>query len=50
MANQAADGVNYDWWQEFASQATGLGTTFTPPVIGFAATLDNLSSLLDAQR
>ena len=29
-ANQAADGVNYDWWQEFTAQATGIGTTFTP--------------------
>ena len=24
-ADSAADGVNYDWWQEFTSQATGLG-------------------------
>lgn len=49
MANAAADGVNYDWWQEFASQASGLSTTFSPAVIGFAATLDNLSSVLDAR-
>lgn len=49
-ADTAAAGVNYDWWQEFSSQATGLGTTFTPTIIGFAATLDNLSSLLDGQR
>ena len=34
MADEAADGVNYDWWQEFASQATGIGTTFTTSVIG----------------
>jgi hypothetical protein len=46
-ANAAADGVNYDWWQEFTSQASGVGTTFTPAVIGFAATLDSLSSVLD---
>jgi hypothetical protein len=46
----AAAGVNYDWWQEFASQATGIGTTFSPTIIGFAATLDNISSLLDGQR
>jgi hypothetical protein len=50
MAERAADGVNYDWWQEFTSQASGVGATFTPSVIGFAATLDNLSSLLDGQR
>jgi hypothetical protein len=49
MADAAADGVNYDWWQEFAAQG-GLGSTFTPSAIGFAATLDNLSSLLDGQR
>jgi hypothetical protein len=49
-AEGAANGVNYDWWQEFTSQATGLGTTFSPTIIGFAATLDNISSLLDGQR
>ena len=49
-ADSVASGVNYDWWQEFTSQATGLGTTFSPTIIGFAATLDNISSLLDGQR
>jgi hypothetical protein len=49
MAAQAADGVNWDWWQEFSAQASGIGTTFTPSVIGFAATLDSLSALLDAR-
>ena len=48
-ANQAADGVNWDWWQEFTADATGLGTTFTPSVIGFAAVLDNVSSVLDGR-
>jgi hypothetical protein len=46
-ANDAADGVNYDWWQEFTSQASGIGTTFTPSIIGFATTLDSVSGLLD---
>ncbi len=46
-AGEAADGVNYDWWQEFAGQATGIGTTFTPTIIGFATTLDSVSGLLD---
>jgi hypothetical protein len=46
-AHDAADGVNYDWWQEFMPQAAGLGTTFTPAVIGFAAVLHNVSSLAD---
>ena len=49
MADAAADGANFDWWEEFGSQASGLTTTFSPAIIGFAATLDNLSSILDAQ-
>ncbi|MCU1382067.1 MAG: hypothetical protein JWL71_764 [Acidobacteria bacterium] len=47
-ADSAATGVNYDWMQEFSDQATGLGTTFKPTIIGFGAVLDNLSSFLDA--
>jgi hypothetical protein len=46
-AEAAASGTNYDWWQEFSSQATGLGTTFIPSIIGFGAVLENLSNLLD---
>lgn len=46
-AGDTADGVNYDWWQEFSSQASGIGTTFTPTIIGFATTLDSISGLLD---
>jgi hypothetical protein len=46
-AGTAADGVNYEWWQEYAARASGVGTTFTPSIIGFAATLDSLSSLAD---
>jgi hypothetical protein len=49
-ANAAAEAVNYDWWQEFSSQASGVGTTFTPTIIGFAATLDSLSSIFDARE
>jgi hypothetical protein len=49
MAANAADAVNYDWWQEFTSQASGLATTFSPAIIGFAATLDNLSGIADAE-
>jgi hypothetical protein len=48
-ANDAADGVNTDWWQEFTAQASGIGTSFTPSVIGFAAVLDNVGGMLDAQ-
>jgi hypothetical protein len=47
-AAAVADGVNYDWWQEFSSQASGIGATFTPLVLGFASTLDHASSVLDA--
>lgn len=46
-AASAAAGVNYDWWQEFSAQASGLGTTFVPSIIGFGAVLDNLSALID---
>jgi hypothetical protein len=46
-AETAASGVNYDWWQEFTSQASGLGVTFKPTIIGFGAVLDNLSAFLD---
>jgi hypothetical protein len=49
-ASQAADGVNYDWWQEFSAEASGIGTTFTPSIIGFATTLDAASALLDGRR
>jgi hypothetical protein len=49
-AEAAASGVNWDWWQEFRAQATGLGTTFAPSVIGFAAVLRNLSDVLDNER
>jgi hypothetical protein len=49
-AERVAAGVDYDWWQEFSSQATGIGSTFSPTIIGFAATLNNISNLLDGQR
>lgn len=47
VAEAAARGANYEWWQEFLAQATGLGATFVPSIIGFGAVLDNLSALLD---
>ena len=47
MADSAARGVNYDWWNEFLVQASGLGQTFVPAIVGFAAVLDNLSRLAD---
>lgn len=46
-AEAVAEGASYQWWQEFLTQASGLGATFTPSIIGFGAVLDNLSALLD---
>jgi hypothetical protein len=46
-ADPAATGVNYEWMQQFADQATGIGTTLTPSVLGFGVVLDNLSAFLD---
>jgi hypothetical protein len=47
-SDAAASGVNYEWMQEFADQASGVGVTFKPTIIGFGAVLDNLSAFLDA--
>jgi hypothetical protein len=46
-ARDAASGVNYDWWNEFLAQTSGVGTTFVPAIIGFAAVLKNLSTFAD---
>jgi hypothetical protein len=46
-AETAASSVNFDWWQEFGGQASGLGTTFSPSIIGFAAVLQNLENVAD---
>src|SRR6202008_4766670 len=48
-AAAAAEHVNYDWWLEFPSQTSRIGTTFAPSLIGFSAALDNISSMLDGQ-
>lgn len=47
-AGPAASGVNLDWWNEFLAQAAGIGQTFVPAILGFAAVLKNLSSIADA--
>jgi hypothetical protein len=49
VAATVADSVSYDWWTEFTAQASGVGATFTPGIIGFSATLDTLSRVLDAR-
>lgn len=46
-AGEAADAVNQEWWTEFSSDATGLGRSFSPRIIGFGGVLDNLSGMLD---
>jgi hypothetical protein len=46
-ADLAASGVNYSWMQEFEYQASGIGVTFRPTIIGFGAVLDNLSAFVD---
>jgi hypothetical protein len=46
-ADAAASRANYDWMQEFSGQATGLGVTFKPAVLGFGAVVDNLSAFID---
>ena len=35
-ADSAADGMNFDWLQEFRAQANPLGRSLRPDVIGFA--------------
>jgi hypothetical protein len=46
VAEQSTE-IDADWWQEFIEHADGIAATFTPAILGFAAPLDNLSSLLD---
>jgi hypothetical protein len=46
-ADAVARGMDNGWWQEFSAQATGLGTTFVPSIIGFGAVLQNISNLAD---
>jgi hypothetical protein len=46
-AEAAANGTDLDWWDEFSAQASGLGTTFVPSIVGFGAVLDNIGGLLD---
>ena len=46
-ATAVADGNDLDWWNEFAAQASGLGTTFVPSIVGSSAVLDNINGVLD---
>ena len=47
-AERAADAVNYDWWNEFLAQTSGIGLSFVPTILGFAAVMKNLSTIADA--
>ena len=47
-AQSAADGMNFDWWNEFLAQSSGVGKTFVPAILGFAAIVQNLSGVADA--
>ena len=44
----AADSVNFDWWNEFLAQTSGVGVSFVPAILGFAAVMKNLSTVADA--
>ena len=46
----AADTVNYDWWNEFLAQTSGIGVSFVPAILGFAAVMKNLSTIADTTR
>lgn len=49
VAQTAVDGVNFDWWNEFLAQTSGIGSTFVPAILGFAAVIKNLSTFADRQ-
>ena len=42
--------IDPEWWVEYREHAEGLLATFTPAIIGFAAPLDNLSTMFDGTR
>jgi hypothetical protein len=46
-ADTMVTGVNLEWWDRFGESASGLSKSFSPTIIGFGATLDNMSRLLD---
>jgi hypothetical protein len=50
QVNLADTEIDPEWWMEFREHATGLAATFTPAVLGFAATLDGLSHVMDGRR
>jgi hypothetical protein len=49
QAQALATGADYDWLEEFTSGQSGAPATLDARVIGFAAVLDNLTSIADRQ-
>ena len=49
QVNLADTEIDPEWWMQFREQARGLAATFTPAVLGFAATLDGVSGVLDGR-
>ena len=47
--SRAETEIDAEWWMEFREHAEGLAATFTPAVLGFAATLDGISGVLDGR-
>ncbi len=47
LATGMAEGVDWEWWEEFQAGSTGIERTLTPSVIGFAAVVQNVSGFLD---
>jgi hypothetical protein len=46
-AQSASDAVNFDWWNEFLAQTSGIGLSFLPAILGFAAVMRNVSTFVD---
>ena len=46
-AQTVADSMDFDWWNEFLAQTSGVGLSFVPAIIGFAAVMRNLSTFVD---
>jgi hypothetical protein len=49
MADRVASGWDVEWSGEFAAWSSGLGQTLTHEIVGFGATLQTLSQILDVR-
>ncbi len=49
VADRVAAAVDTAWWDEFTERSTGIEQTFVPQIIGFAAVLSNLSTMVDSE-